>query len=89
MFRDTFIDLPEWQKILAVVGEWREYATESMRNAGDFATTRYFAGQLDVFDAIESLPERLFKNEDHKPEIRQPEGTVDLPNHPRATRVLY
>lgn len=87
MLRQDFIDLPEWQTILRKMLEMSNEATLNLRNASDFASSKYCVGMLDAFDKVAKLPDLLFSDGDPKPETKQPEGTVDLPNHPRPSKV--
>jgi hypothetical protein len=87
MLRDDFIESDEWQAIMRRLLDWQTNAIVSMRNAGDFATSRYFAGQLDSIDYMLELPEKLLSNgEDAAPTN---EGVRELPNHPRPTKTLF
>jgi hypothetical protein len=87
MLRDDFIASDEWQSILRTLGEWKEHAVAAIRAAGDFATSRYYAGHLDAIDSFIDLPDKILSN--GEPKEKAPEGVLDLPNHPRPSRNTY
>lgn len=88
LLRDDFIASDEWQKMLRILAEWKEHAMACMRSAGDFATSRYYAGHLDCIDAFVDLPEKALS--DGEPKTKEaPEGVMELPNHPRPTKTLF
>lgn len=89
MLRSDFIESPEWQAILTRMRELSDDATLGLRNAGDFPTTRYCAGLLTAYEIVAELPEKLFSDGDPIKETKQPDGTLDLPNHPRPTKAFY
>lgn len=86
MLRDDFIESDEWQRLVQELERWKAEMTFSLRNAGDFATSRYYAGILDSIDSFITLPERVF---DGEPKPEAPEGVRELPNHPRPTKTLF
>ncbi len=87
LLRDDFIASDEWRAFLRTLEEWKDNAIQAMRAAGDFATSKYYAGHLDAIDSFVDLPDKILSN--GEPKDKAPEGVVDLPNHPRPSRNTY
>jgi len=53
---ERIIESPEWIAVVRHLRRMRESFIESMKQAKDFPEVKYFAGQIDLIERMETLP---------------------------------
>lgn len=86
---EDFIALPEWQRLVAKMRERIEGCQIAGLECSTFDEVRYNAGFRDALLSVIELPTQVLEKRMPEPPSNEPEGTLSLPRHPRATETLY
>lgn len=88
MTRTDFIELPEWQALVRAMRKQMDTCVENAMASDSLGEVKYNAGFRDALLSVITLPQSIL-SDGEPPRKPEPEGVIDLPNHPRPVRSAY
>jgi hypothetical protein len=86
--RSDFIELPEWQTLVRSMRKQMETCIENALASDSLGEVKYNAGFRDALLSVIALPQSVL-SDGEPPRKPEPEGVIELINHPRPVRSAF